>query len=131
MLFSTRPKEKKQDLYNRDKEVEMIKDSISRNEWIAVLGMRRIGKTSVANVAVNESGFVRIKVDLKTNCTKEEFLSILSQAKAQSTDNKVILVIDNAQYLPKIAGVQTPSIFHNLYDNYTNVSVVLVGVQLS
>jgi len=62
LLFSTRPKESRRDLYDREKEIEIIKDSVSRGEWVSVLGMRRIGKTSVVNVAVNESGSVRVRV---------------------------------------------------------------------
>jgi len=34
LLFSIRPKERREDLYNRQKEIEAIKDSISRGEWM-------------------------------------------------------------------------------------------------
>jgi len=107
LLFSTRPKERREDLYDRDKEIEMIKDSIFRGEWITVLGMRRIGKTSVVNVAVNESGSIRVRVDLlriynpaKKQYGKEEFLSLSLEAVNETIRNytflgKVTRVIGN------------------------------------
>ncbi|WP_231136303.1 hypothetical protein [Acidianus ambivalens] len=61
MLFDVRPKEDRKDLYDRDKEVDEIKESIDRKVWIAVYGMRRVGKTSVVNVAVNDSRYIVIK----------------------------------------------------------------------
>ncbi|WP_240931234.1 hypothetical protein [Acidianus sulfidivorans] len=42
----------------------MIKESIARSQWIAVLGMRRIWKTSIINVAVKESGAIKLTVNL-------------------------------------------------------------------
>ena len=187
LLFSTRPKERREDLYDRDKEIEVIKDSISRGEWIAVLGMRRIGKTSVVNVAVNESGGVKLRIDLlrlynpaKKQYSKEEFLSlliqavndtiknytflgkatrvisnvlgvdeieiskvkvklkrirgqdviyILSQLNTLAKDNKkkLVLVFDEAQELSKVAGINFPSLFHDIYDNFTNTVVIFTG----
>ena len=98
LLFSTRPKERREDLYDRDKEIEIIKDSISRGEWVAVLGMRRIGKTSVVNVAVNESGGVKLRIDLfrlynpaKKQYSKEEFLSLLIQSVNDTIKNYTFL----------------------------------------
>jgi len=98
LLFNTRPKERRDDLYDRDKEIEVIKDSISRGEWIAVLGMRRIGKTSVVNVAVNESGGVKLRIDLfrlynpaKKQYSKEEFLFLLIQSVNDTIKNYTFL----------------------------------------
>ena len=98
LLFSTRPKERREGLYDRVEETEIIKDSISRGEWIAVLGMRRIGKTSVVNVAVNESGGIKLRIDLfrlynpaKKQYSKEEFLSPLIQSVNDAIKNYTFL----------------------------------------
>lgn len=83
MLFDVRPKEDKKDLYDRDREIEEIKESINRKVWIAVYGMRRVGKTSVVNVAVNDPKYMVIKLNLmriydpkKKKYPKTSFISL-------------------------------------------------------
>ncbi|BDC18719.1 ATP-binding protein [Acidianus sp. HS-5] len=64
MLFDVKPKEERKDLYDRDKEVDEIKESIERKVWLTVYGMRRLGKTSIVNVAVNDPNYIVVKVNL-------------------------------------------------------------------
>jgi Predicted ATPase (AAA+ superfamily) len=87
MLFDVRPKEDRKDLYDRDKEVDEIKESIDRKVWIAVYGMRRVGKTSVVNVTVNESRYIVIKLNLmriydpkKKKYPKTSFVSLFLES---------------------------------------------------
>jgi len=54
MLFDVRPKEDRRDLYDRERELSELRESIERGVWSAVYGVRRVGKTSVVNVAVND-----------------------------------------------------------------------------
>lgn len=51
MLFDLRPKDSLDDLFGRDEEVAKIQGLIQRGRWIAVLGPRMVGKTSIAKVA--------------------------------------------------------------------------------
>ncbi|ARM76950.1 AAA family ATPase [Acidianus manzaensis] len=189
MLFSTRPKEDRKDLYDREKEIEMIKDSIFRGEWTAVLGIRRIGKSSVVNVSVKESGSIPIYVNLtRLNTTKKKqydkasFLSLLLESTnltirnytflgkisriisnivgleevdfsslkvkgklkkidtkdlsylfleldrlAKDNRKKVTIVLDEAQELSKIAGINFPSLFHDIYEECNNTVVIFTG----
>lgn len=53
-LFDTRPKERRSEFYDRDLEISMLVESIRRKEWVALIGSRRIGKTSIINVSLNE-----------------------------------------------------------------------------
>ena len=46
-------REDKRDLYDRE-ELSEIRESIDRRVWLSVYGFRRVGKTSVVNVAVND-----------------------------------------------------------------------------
>jgi len=64
MLFDVRPKENRKDLYDRDKEIDEIIESIERKVWLAVYGIRRVGKTSVVNVAINNPKYIVIKLNL-------------------------------------------------------------------
>ncbi|MFP3240645.1 MAG: ATP-binding protein, partial [Caldivirga sp.] len=55
MLFDERPKARREDLFDRVKEVSEVIDAIDKGRPIIVLsGIRRIGKTSVLLVALNE-----------------------------------------------------------------------------
>ena len=62
MLFDTRPKEREEDLYDREREVNDIRESVERGIWVAVYGVKRIGKTSVVNVAVNDPKYIVVKL---------------------------------------------------------------------
>ena len=64
MLFDVRPKEDKRDLYDRERELSEIRESIDRRVWLSVYGFRRVGKTSVVNVAVNDQRYIVVKVNL-------------------------------------------------------------------
>jgi len=87
MLFDVRPKEDRKDLYDRDEEIEEIKESVERKVWIAVYGMRRVGKTSVVNVAVNDPKYLVIKLNLmriynpkKKRYPKSSFISLFLES---------------------------------------------------
>ncbi|BDB98703.1 AAA family ATPase [Saccharolobus caldissimus] len=87
MLFDVRPKEDRKDLYDRDKEIDEIKESVERKVWIAVYGMRRVGKTSVVNVAVNDPKYLVIKLNLmriynpkKKRYPKSSFISLFLES---------------------------------------------------
>ncbi|MEM2130380.1 MAG: hypothetical protein QXZ70_07265, partial [Candidatus Bathyarchaeia archaeon] len=54
MYFDPRPKTKKEDLYDREKELEQFFKAISYSPLIVVTGLRRTGKTSFVNVALVE-----------------------------------------------------------------------------
>jgi hypothetical protein len=41
-----------------------IRESIDRRVWLSVYGFRRVGKTSVVNVAVNDQRYIVVKVNL-------------------------------------------------------------------
>ena len=54
MLFDLRPKERKEDLFGREKEVEELKKCVKNYPITLLLGIRRIGKSSVLRVALND-----------------------------------------------------------------------------
>ncbi|MEM1611167.1 MAG: ATP-binding protein [Sulfolobales archaeon] len=65
MLFDPRPKIRREDLFDREREVEELKEAVSRYSLTLLLGIRRIGKTSVLRVALNELGAPYIYLDLR------------------------------------------------------------------
>ncbi len=94
LLFDERPKTRREDLFNRDEELNQLLANLHR-PLIVVSGVRRIGKTSLLLVALNESKLPFILVDarkLKDNYGWKDVYGLLSQALSSSLD-KIVDVI--------------------------------------
>ena len=66
MYFDERPKSRREDLYDRGRELEEMLVSIeSRKPLILLKGTRRLGKTSLLRVALNEANVPHVIVDLR------------------------------------------------------------------
>ncbi len=65
-LFDTAPKSDPRFLYGRGKELKALSDYIKEKEWVILLGPRRIGKTSLAECAINKLGLNGIVLDSRT-----------------------------------------------------------------
>jgi AAA+ ATPase superfamily predicted ATPase len=65
MYFDPRPKTKKEDLHNREKELEQFFKALSYAPMIVVTGLRRTGKTSFVNVALAECDCPYAILDLR------------------------------------------------------------------
>ncbi|WP_297437697.1 ATP-binding protein [Thermococcus sp.] len=66
MYFDERPKVRRDDLYDREGELEELLSSInSRKPLILLKGIRRLGKTSLLRVALNEAKLPHVIVDLR------------------------------------------------------------------
>ncbi|WP_366940168.1 hypothetical protein [Thermococcus sp.] len=56
LYFDERPKSRREDLYDRERELEEMLASIeSRKPLIVLKGIRRLGKTSLLQVALSEA----------------------------------------------------------------------------
>jgi len=67
-LFRQGPCEKRDELFDREEELGRTIEALRNNVWVAILGMRMSGKTSLAKVAANilsKEGFSYIYVDLR------------------------------------------------------------------
>jgi len=66
MLFDVNPKERKEDLYDRERELNEIFDALKRKErLIVIVGMRRAGKSSVLRVSLKEAEMPHAILDVK------------------------------------------------------------------
>ena len=65
MYFDPRPKTRKEDLYNREKELEQFSKTLSYASLIVITGLRRTGKTSFLNVALAEANQPYAILDLR------------------------------------------------------------------
>jgi len=67
VYFDERPKERREDLYNRDRELELLKRYILDGApLVLLLGLRRSGKTSLLKVALSELREPAIFVDCRS-----------------------------------------------------------------
>ncbi len=82
MLFDIEPKTRREDLFGRDNEVDSILNFIrGRSRLLAIYGIRRVGKTSVLRVALNEANTPYCYIDaraLENDFTKRRFYQLLS-----------------------------------------------------
>jgi len=65
LYFDPRPKTKREDLFNREKELEQFQKTLSYAAIILVTGLRRTGKTSFVDVTLSETDHPHIFLDMR------------------------------------------------------------------
>ncbi|MEM1944508.1 MAG: ATP-binding protein [Nitrososphaerota archaeon] len=102
--FSTEPKTSLQSFYDREAELHQIQRAMSEGrKLILVLGVRRVGKTSLIRVALNQLDKPYIFVDLRALKTYEDrsLYSLLSEELNRITPfSKRIF-----QFLKRVRGI--------------------------
>ncbi len=64
MLFDLRPKESRDELFNREEELKVLDSAVARKDpLVAVLGIRRIGKTSLLKSFIKD--YVGVYIDVR------------------------------------------------------------------
>ena len=106
MLFDPRPKERRSALFDRERELADLERAVKRGAPLALcLGVRRIGKTSVVKVFVNESGYPSVYIDARRlterGYSKAGLYALLEEgfAKARGKLTRI------AEYLRGLKGV--------------------------
>ena len=84
MLFSIAPKKKKSDLFNRESEYKKLEKDVQTGRIILLDGLRRIGKTSLLKVFLNENDYFNIMIDCRAfeknyRINKREFKRAISE----------------------------------------------------
>ncbi len=77
MLFDIRPKDSEKDFFDREEELNKVKNLLGSGRWVAVLGPRMMGKTSLIKVALSDLDAKRIYVDLRGTRTLNDLLRAL------------------------------------------------------
>jgi hypothetical protein len=107
-LFSPEPKEKREELFNRDEELETLLTSIRKGEKLIVIqGIRRIGKSSLLNVALNECRYPSLKLDLREIYFTHSSISKFHFYRALSEEfSKLNKLYNLSSILKRIKGVK-------------------------
>jgi len=85
MYFDIEPKSKKEDFFNYEQEYKEVKKALERIEKIiAVVGVRRVGKTSLLNLIYNEIKSQKLWLDgrIVTKPKKEIFAAVYETIKS-------------------------------------------------
>ena len=106
MLFDPRPKECRAELFNREEELKFLsRYVVSGSPIILCLGIRRVGKTSVLKVFLNESNCPYIYVDARRlsefGYSKQGFYRLLSEEFTRVRGKFALIT----EYLKSIKGV--------------------------
>lgn len=73
MLFDPRPKDDLKDVFDREKEIELLKNSLD-SPLIVVMGLRRTGKTSLVKSVLNSLGVTYLFLDMRRFEGREYFV---------------------------------------------------------
>jgi len=85
MYFTLEPKSEKKDFFNYDFEYASIKNALREHERIiAIIGVRRVGKTSMMNVIYNETKTMKLWLDgrIVSDPKREVFSAIYEVASS-------------------------------------------------
>jgi len=82
LYFDPRPKTKREDLFNREKELQQFRKVQSYTALVLVTGLRRTGKTSFVDVALSESGYPYIFLDMRDLPVMPSHVQILRKIEA-------------------------------------------------
>lgn len=88
MLFNPRPKSKRDELFGRNRELDVLHRNVDTPITI-ITGVRRIGKTSLLNVFLNEVDIPSVIIDLRSlhvNYGLRDFYELLSKAFTSRLD---------------------------------------------
>ena len=104
MYFDISPKAKREDLFGMDYHLDMLKRYMMDESvrLIVIKGLRRTGKTSLLNVALNEIPLPTVKIDVRESpfYDRKEFLVFLIKKIKEKTSDFFDRIIEN------IAGVK-------------------------
>jgi hypothetical protein len=99
MYFDISPKTKREDLFGCDYQLDLIKKYLldESTRLIVIKGLRRMGKTSLLNVALNELNVKSIKIDVREApfYDKREFLVFLIKRISEKLEGLLDRIIKN------------------------------------
>jgi len=107
MLFDPEPKKKKRDFYNRETELLELLKSIEKEKFVVIQGIRRLGKSSLLNVALAESKRPFMKLDLREVYFTHGSISKFHLYRAISQElSRLSRTHDFASKLKKVKGIK-------------------------
>ncbi len=112
MLLDLEPKNKREDLYDFEKELEMVKRGIETSKMVVVSGLRRTGKTSLIKVALEQSNVPYLYLDprFSINSNYRDFVELLKKGLEDFLDKNRLLVQDLQKVAARFKGLKILSV---------------------
>lgn len=115
MLFDLGPKEKVEDLFGRKEQLNELGNAIKNKEKLVVVyGLRRVGKTSLLHVFLNEKEIPYVLIDVRELYLENGYISV------QILSRKIIQEFEN--FLKQI-GIKSNDYFD--FDAYGSIPEIL------
>ena len=114
VYFDERPKWKREDLYNRDEELSTLLNALDSSPLILILGIRRLGKTSLLNVALSESGLKYILIDVRgipARYGRDDLYRLVENAVNEFLEREKKVWESLKDYLSRIRGLEIAGLF--------------------
>ena len=111
MLFDERPKENKEDLFDREEEMKKFGDAIDlKRPLIIISGHRRVGKTSLLKTMIKENVKYGIFIDLrnlasKRTATRADVIHLIQSSLQQFLDKNRTVAEQIMEVLKTVRGV--------------------------
>ncbi|MEM4973231.1 MAG: ATP-binding protein, partial [Candidatus Hadarchaeales archaeon] len=131
MLFDLRPKENRKDLFGREKELQEL-ERLTTSEWVAIVGARMTGKTSLVKTFVAEKSrrgnVIALYVNLLGAKGIRDFVAKLSESLSYKvTSQEISLKLPFVEVTKSLRLVE--GIFSQLKSMKKDVIIVLDEVQ--
>jgi len=146
MLFSLRPKEHLNELFGRENEYEELSRLVASGLWVAVMGKRMTGKTSLIKTFANENNGIYVNLlgakglgDVVRSLMVEsgmklesvgidlKFLQVKWSKVAEDVFAHVkdkVIVFDEVQ---EVASYHFLKVLKSLWDKYENLKIIFSG----
>jgi len=108
MLLDLEPKSKREDLYNFENELEMLKKGMETSKMVVVSGLRRTGKTSLIKVALNEVNIPYLYLDprFSMNPNYRDFVELLKKGLEDFLNKNRSLIQDIQKVTARFKGLK-------------------------
>ncbi|MEM2238373.1 MAG: AAA family ATPase [Candidatus Caldarchaeum sp.] len=146
MLFDIRPKERLEDLFGRREHFEELSRYVKRGLWVAVLGKRMTGKTSLVKTFANKVNGIYVnlmgvkginglveKLASASGLKLEELrlsLQVAELKRSRITENVFAAYKDKVIVLDEVQEIASPhflKLLKNLWDTYPKLRLVFTG----
>jgi len=137
MYFDLTPKSKREDFFNYSHEYEELKKAIERKDKIvALIGVRRVGKTSLMKVVYNELKMPKLWIDGRLVESPKKEIPVMMTDVLKSGQAKIFGGIEGVNFSAfgvglglRISGVANISAIEKLIENVNHLYVFIDEAQ--
>ena len=129
MLFDPTPKKNKKELFDREEELKELQNA--NVPMVMVLGNRRVGKTSLVRVFMNETRYPSLFIDCRrfsaTESRIEDFAEAIAEAfetlnKKRGTIEKLLKNVEEIEFLKVRIKLKSPDLKKSIIEVFERIN---------